>query len=167
MSVGCGTVVVQPCHSQHTHAIYQVPFSAASPEDEHVMLETCRGPWFSINWMKSAWYWFRYTDAQVLSGYRECILRQLVNYFYCMAGCTALPKEQVSLLSVIQVYIKEGDVGMCQMSLIIIIIIIIIIFINCKWVDTRWQWSFYILHMHGLWRSITLDLVGEGYMGSM
>jgi hypothetical protein len=30
------------------------------------------------------------------------------------------------------------------------LIIIIIIFINCKWVDTRWQWSFYILHMHGL-----------------
>jgi hypothetical protein len=44
--------------------------------------------------------------------------------------------------------------------------IIIIIFINCKCVDTRWQWSFYILHMHGLWRLITLDLVGEGYMGS-
>jgi hypothetical protein len=25
-----------------------------------------------------------------------------------------------------------------------IIIIIIIIFINCKWVDTRWQWLFYV-----------------------
>jgi hypothetical protein len=25
-----------------------------------------------------------------------------------------------------------------------------IIFINCKWVDTQWQWSIYILHMHGL-----------------
>jgi hypothetical protein len=25
-------------------------------------------------------------------------------------------------------------------GLLIIIIIIIIIFINCKWVDTRWQW---------------------------
>jgi hypothetical protein len=36
----------------------------------------------------------------------------------------------------------------CQM--IIIIIITITIFINCKWVDTRWQWSFYTLHMHGL-----------------
>jgi hypothetical protein len=23
-------------------------------------------------------------------------------------------------------------------------IIIIIIFINCKWVDTRWQWLFYV-----------------------
>ena len=23
-------------------------------------------------------------------------------------------------------------------------------FINCKWVDTRWQWSFNMLHMYGL-----------------
>jgi hypothetical protein len=44
---------------------------------------------------------------------------------------------------------------------------IIKIFINCKWVDTRWHWSFHILHMHGLWMLITLDLVWEGYMGSM
>jgi hypothetical protein len=35
---------------------------AGSPEDEQVMLETCRGSWFSINWMKSASRWFRYTD---------------------------------------------------------------------------------------------------------
>ena len=34
--------------------------------------------------------------------------------------------------------------------LIIIIIIIIIMFIDCKWVDTLWQWSFNMLHMHGL-----------------
>jgi hypothetical protein len=26
----------------------------------------------------------------------------------------------------------------------VIIIIIIIIIINCKWVDTRWQWLFYM-----------------------
>jgi len=26
--------------------------------------------------------------------------------------------------------------------------------IDCKWVDTRWQWSFNMLHMHGLWRLI-------------
>jgi len=23
-------------------------------------------------------------------------------------------------------------------------------FIDCKWVDSRWQWSFNMLHMHGL-----------------
>jgi len=33
-------------------------------------------------------------------------------------------------------------------------------FINCKWVDTRWQWSFNMLHMYGLF---ALDLVaGRG-----
>ena len=35
-----------------------------------------------------------------------------------------------------------------------LIIIIIMMFIDCKWVDTRWQWSFNMLHMHGLWRLI-------------
>jgi hypothetical protein len=34
----------------------------APPEDEQVMLETCKGPWFAINWMKSASRWFHYTD---------------------------------------------------------------------------------------------------------
>jgi hypothetical protein len=37
---------------------------AAIPEDEQIMLETCRGPWFSINWMKSASRWFHHTDQQ-------------------------------------------------------------------------------------------------------
>jgi hypothetical protein len=32
------------------------------PEDEQIMLETCRGSWFWINWMKSASRWFHYTD---------------------------------------------------------------------------------------------------------
>jgi len=46
--------------------------------------------------------------------------------------------------------------GSCitQKRLFIIIIIIIIMFIDCKWVDTRWQWSFNMLHMHGLCRLI-------------
>jgi hypothetical protein len=34
----------------------------------------------------------------------------------------------------------------------IIIIYNIIIFIDCNWIDTRWQWSFNMLNMHGLWR---------------
>jgi hypothetical protein len=34
----------------------------ATPEDEQVMLETCRGPWFLINWIISASRWFHYTD---------------------------------------------------------------------------------------------------------
>jgi hypothetical protein len=38
----------------------------APPEDEQVMLETCRGPWFSINLMKSASRWFHCTDRYTL-----------------------------------------------------------------------------------------------------
>jgi hypothetical protein len=41
----------------NTHAISKVP-----PDDEQVMLETCRGPQFLINWIKSASRWFHYTD---------------------------------------------------------------------------------------------------------
>jgi hypothetical protein len=35
---------------------------SAPPEDEQVMLETCRGPRFSINLMKSASCWFNNTE---------------------------------------------------------------------------------------------------------
>jgi hypothetical protein len=45
----------------NTHTIYQV-FCVAPPEDEQVVLETCRGPWFSINWTISASRWFHYAD---------------------------------------------------------------------------------------------------------
>jgi hypothetical protein len=49
----CGTVAVslQPCHSQLTLYPRSIPNAvcAGPPEDEQVMLETCRGPRFSIN----------------------------------------------------------------------------------------------------------------------
>jgi hypothetical protein len=38
----------------YTHAIYQMPFLKRLLEDEQVMLETCRGLRFSVNWMKNA-----------------------------------------------------------------------------------------------------------------
>jgi hypothetical protein len=47
MSVGCATIAVklQSCHSQLTYA-RNIPSAVfdAPPEDEQVMLETCRGP---------------------------------------------------------------------------------------------------------------------------
>jgi hypothetical protein len=52
-------------HKQHL--VYCVrtqytKYSCWTPhEDEQVMLETCRGLWFSINWMKSVSRWFHYT----------------------------------------------------------------------------------------------------------
>jgi hypothetical protein len=41
---------LQSCHSQLTLYARNIPNAvcAAAPEDEQVMLETCRGPWFSI-----------------------------------------------------------------------------------------------------------------------
>jgi hypothetical protein len=54
---------LQPYHSQLTYAC-NIPNAVcgASPEDEQVMLEKCRGLGFSINWMKSASRWLHYTD---------------------------------------------------------------------------------------------------------
>jgi hypothetical protein len=57
ISVGCGTVARN----------IQNAVCVALPEDEQVMLETCRGSWLSINWMKSASRWFHYTDISYIS----------------------------------------------------------------------------------------------------
>jgi hypothetical protein len=63
-SVGCGMVAVKltlyACSIPN--AVYAVP-----PEDKQVMLKTCRGPWFSIDWMKSASRWFHYNDILTIS----------------------------------------------------------------------------------------------------
>jgi hypothetical protein len=49
-------VKLQSWHRQLTLYARNIPSSVCvkPPEDEQVMLETCRGPWSSINWMKSA-----------------------------------------------------------------------------------------------------------------
>jgi hypothetical protein len=48
ISVGCGTVAVsqQPFHSQLTLYAHNIPNSVCvvPPEDEQVLLKTCRGP---------------------------------------------------------------------------------------------------------------------------
>jgi hypothetical protein len=66
MSVACGTVAVSllPCRRHLTLYARSVPNAVcvAPPEDEEVMLETCRDSRFSINWMKSASSWFYYTN---------------------------------------------------------------------------------------------------------
>jgi hypothetical protein len=56
--------VMQPCQSKLTLYACSLPIviCVAPPEDEQVMLETRRGSWFSINWMKSTSCWFYYTD---------------------------------------------------------------------------------------------------------
>jgi hypothetical protein len=64
------SVSLQPCHSQLTLYARNIPnaLCVAPPEDEQVMLETCRGPWFSVNLMKSASHLFHYTDWLSASG---------------------------------------------------------------------------------------------------
>jgi hypothetical protein len=75
MSVGCGKVAVtlQPCHNQLILYAGNIPNAVciAPPEDEQVMLETCRGLWSSINWTKSASRWFHHTDKQSVLSCRE------------------------------------------------------------------------------------------------
>jgi hypothetical protein len=59
---GYGTVAasLNACHRQLTLYARSIPNAVwvAPPEDEQIMLEACRGAWFSINCMKSASRWF-------------------------------------------------------------------------------------------------------------
>jgi hypothetical protein len=57
-------LAVARCHSQLTLYAWNIPNAVcvAPPENEQVMLETCRGSWCYINWMKSASRWFYYTE---------------------------------------------------------------------------------------------------------
>jgi hypothetical protein len=56
-------LLLQSWHGQLTYA-RNIPRALwiPPPYDEQVMLETCRGSWCTINWMKSASRWFHYTD---------------------------------------------------------------------------------------------------------
>jgi hypothetical protein len=74
MSADCATITVsqEELHKRHLQSWYsqltlharniQSAVRVTSPEDEQVMLEICRGPWFSVNLLKSASRWFHYTD---------------------------------------------------------------------------------------------------------
>jgi hypothetical protein len=56
-----------PGSSQLTKHAHNIPSAvyATSPEDGHVMPETCRGPYFLTNWIQIASRWFHYTAASV------------------------------------------------------------------------------------------------------
>jgi hypothetical protein len=110
MSVGCSTVAVklQPCavslqpgHSQLT-----------PPEDGQIMLETCTGPWISINWIKSASRWFYYADLLCCSVRKTLRLTVLFNlitlqqsYVFGLLICIVLSHylAQVNMCLVISV----------------------------------------------------------------
>jgi hypothetical protein len=66
----CATDIIS---TQYTKCV-----SAAPPEDEQVMVETCRAPWFSIHWMRSASCSFHYTDVYIcLTGDSVLISKKL------------------------------------------------------------------------------------------
>jgi hypothetical protein len=62
------TAIVASWHSQLTLHARSIPNAVceAPPEDEQVMLETCRGCGFLVYWMKSASCWFHYTEKKLL-----------------------------------------------------------------------------------------------------
>jgi hypothetical protein len=59
---GCSVIANVPQPADIIRTQYTKCRLCAPPEDEQVMVETCTGLWFSINWMKSASHWFHYTD---------------------------------------------------------------------------------------------------------
>jgi hypothetical protein len=74
---------------------------AAPPEDEQVILETCTGSWFSINWMKIASRWFHYADilwctvSKILSQSKSIWLSVFREYLMpqCDGNVTSLPQS--------------------------------------------------------------------------
>jgi hypothetical protein len=107
---------LQLCHSHLTYA-HSIPNAvcSASTEDEQVMLETCRGLWFSINWMKSASRWFHYTDILWCTVNKTLNLSQeIVMYAKLYRTCFALtykfmPMHFVFLYSVFNDAVSSAD----------------------------------------------------------
>jgi hypothetical protein len=58
------TVCVYQLAALQLTYVRNIPSAVCSvlPEDGQVLPETCRGPWFSTNWMKSASRWFHYNE---------------------------------------------------------------------------------------------------------
>jgi hypothetical protein len=90
-SVDCGTVAfwLQPCHSQLTLYVRSIHNSVCvvPPKDEQVMLKTCRGPWFSINWIKGVSRWFHYTDVlwcTVNKTLSKLFILSIIDYHYAL-----------------------------------------------------------------------------------
>jgi hypothetical protein len=58
------------------------------PEDEQLMLETCTGPWFSINRMKSVSRWFHYTENSIsfLEQYERLVIQKFQGVYMQKCG---------------------------------------------------------------------------------
>jgi hypothetical protein len=92
MSAGCaGLVAVKLTYARN------IPnaFCVTPPEDEQVMLEICRGSWFSINWMKRASLWFHYTDYSITL--HNFGISNLTGYHYKFASTCSSSKAPACL----------------------------------------------------------------------
>jgi len=99
-----------------------------------------------------------YTNAMPTSTFnQQCLKKQLTLAYAHIKVPNTSPAHIHTQRKIPAIRIKDiryFNLPICSHTITIIIIIIIIMFIDCKWVDTRWQWSFNMLHMHGLWRLI-------------
>jgi hypothetical protein len=89
VSTGCvSETATLPQPTDIIHSVIPNAVFGAPPEGEQIMLEACRGPWFSINWMKSASRWFIILiNIGKLS--RRGLLRLLSETVRC--ACTVVP----------------------------------------------------------------------------
>jgi hypothetical protein len=60
--VYCMRIMSVDCDGAVARLQFHCNRATAPSKHEQAMLETCRGPWFSVNWMKSALRWFHCTD---------------------------------------------------------------------------------------------------------
>jgi trans-aconitate methyltransferase len=88
MSVGCGTVATDIIHTKYTKCRIVAP-----PEDDQEMLKTCRSPWFSMNWMKSASRWFHDTDTLWCSQQQQNIKNEPLHCLQHSSTTTTIHKS--------------------------------------------------------------------------
>jgi hypothetical protein len=79
-------VKLQPCHSQLTLYASNIPLAVCipPPEDEQVMLETCRGPDSQQTEGRVHHVWFNFTDTL------RCTVSKTLNYVYYISNVNAI-----------------------------------------------------------------------------
>jgi hypothetical protein len=105
---------LQPCHSQLTVYARNIPNAVcrAPPEDKQVILETFRGPWFSINWTESASRLFHHTDILwcTVSKTLRAVLPLILLYAFKVSTGTSL-KQLVYKIRTFAGLVRSGRFG--------------------------------------------------------
>jgi hypothetical protein len=136
-------------HSQMT--LYASNISNAvcanPPEDEQVMLETCRCLWFSINWMESASRWYKYTDIlsctvsitlsySILNYTFKCVRTRTTNQLMHCSDSLLITFYTCYMFRRMYVIIRESSFVSCwvtlKISTVCIVCQIVFIFSGCS-----------------------------------